>query len=218
MGRTAIFKVVKGNNSCWADRFILGFSRLLRYSTLMLNKAITIRGLVIDPPLLLAPMVSLTHSALRQVIAGFGGVGLLSTEMLSAKRLPMESPSLSPYLVRTASERPLSHQLLTSTAREIPRAVDKLHSIGADAIDINMGCPVPAVKKFGGGVRLMEDPDEVRAIVAEARKRTDLPLTAKIRLGSEPDGQKLRAFCTLLQDEGIDLISVHARLRNETWP
>ena len=49
---------------------------------------IKIRDLVINPPLLLAPMAGLTHSALRQIMSGFGGVGLLSTEMLSARRLP----------------------------------------------------------------------------------------------------------------------------------
>ncbi len=183
----------------------------------MLPQNITVRGLVIDPPLLLAPMVSLTHSALRQLIAGFGGAGLLSTEMLSAKRLPADSPALSPYLVRTPSENPLSHQLLVSTAGELPRAIDKLHSIGADAIDLNMGCPVPAAAKIGGGARLMDQPELVQTIVAEARKRTSLPLTAKIRLGTETDERTFKAFCTLLQDEGIDLLSVHARLRHDTF-
>lgn len=180
-------------------------------------KAIHIRGLRIDPPLLLAPMAGLTHTALRQVIFGFGGVGLLSTEMLSAKRLPTENPSISPYLIRTASEQPLSYQLLTSTASEIARAIDVLHAVKADSIDLNMGCPAPAVGRFGAGFSLMEQPENVRLIVAEARKRTALPLTAKIRLGTELDEQKLRSFCTMLGDEGIDMLSVHARLKHEPF-
>jgi len=57
---------------------------------------IRIRKLTIDPPLLLAPMHGLTHSALRQIVSGFGGVGLLSTEMLWAKRLPTENPGFHP--------------------------------------------------------------------------------------------------------------------------
>jgi len=175
-----------------------------------------IRGLVIDPPLFLAPMEGLTHSALRQLMAGFGGVGLLSTEMLSAKRLPGESPRVSPYLIRTAAEPLLSYQLLTSTPDEIGPAIDALHKLPADAIDLNMGCPAPAVGKFGAGIRLMESPDEARAIVREARKRTRLPLTAKIRLGIE-DEAALRDFCMMLQDEGIDLLSVHARKKHESF-
>ena len=182
-----------------------------------LLRPIVVRDLQIDPPLLLAPMAGLTHSALRQILFGFGGVGLASTEMLSAKRLPTESPAVSPYLIRTSSEKPLSYQLLTSTADEIARAIESLHALKADAIDLNMGCPAAAVGKFGAGFSLMEQPEDVRRIVAEARKRTTLPLTAKIRLGSELDEQKLKGFCTMLEDEGIDMLSVHARLKNESF-
>ena len=114
-------------------------------------QAIQIRNLLIDPPLLLAPMAGLTHSAFRRIVIGFGGVGLLSTEMLSAKRLPTENPRISPYLIRTERESPLSYQLLTSTDKEIGRAIDALHAFKADAIDLNMGCPSRAVSKFGAG-------------------------------------------------------------------
>ena len=179
-------------------------------------KPVRIRGLQIDPPLLLAPMAGLTHTALRQILCGFGGVGLLSTEMLSAKRLPSESPRVSPYLIRTDSEKLLSYQLLTSTADEIAPAVEALHAMKADAIDLNMGCPARSVGKFGAGIRLMEQPEDVRRIVAEARKRTALPLTAKIRIGIEDD-RRLKDFCCMLADEGVDLLSVHARLKHESF-
>lgn len=182
-----------------------------------MRHGIHIRGLRIDPPLLLAPMAGLTHTALRQVMSGFGGIGLLSTEMLSAKRLPTENPGISPFLIRTASETPLSHQLLISSAEETGPALHALHRFRADAIDLNMGCPAPAVGRIGAGFALMEQPDEARRIVSEARKRTELPLTAKIRLGAELDGRKLRDFCVMLEDEGIDLLSVHARLKNESF-
>ena len=182
-----------------------------------LTKDIQIRHLRINPPLFLAPMAGLTHSALRQIMAGFGGVGLLSTEMLPAKNLPAENPRISPWLIRTEAEKPLSYQLLTSNVRELAPAVDALHKLQADAIDLNMGCPAPAVGKLGAGFRLMEQPDTARSIVAEARHRTTLPLTVKIRLGAELDEAKLKSFCTMLQDEGIDMLSVHARLKNESF-
>jgi nifR3 family TIM-barrel protein len=182
-----------------------------------LIRKIQIRDLTIDPPLLLAPMAGLTHSALRQICSGFGGVGLLSTEMLAAKRLPTESPRFSPYIIRTALEKPLSYQLLISTDQEIGPAIDVLHKLKADAIDLNMGCPAAAVGKMGAGIRLMEIPEDVRCMVAEARKRTTLPLTAKIRLGIDLDEQKLLDFCSMLENEGIDMVSVHARLKKESF-
>jgi len=179
------------------------------------QKPIQIRDLTIDPPLLLAPMAGLTHSALRQVMSGFGGIGLLSTEMLSARRLPTENPAISPYLIRTDSERPVSYQLLTSTPGELGRAIDALHACKADTIDLNMGCPAPAVGHFGAGISLMEQPANVRRIVAEARRLTSLPLTAKIRLDLDED--KLMNFCHMLEDEGIDMLSIHARLKHESF-
>ena len=162
-------------------------------------------------------MAGLTHSALRQLFLGFGGVGLLSTEMLWAKRLPTENSRISPYLIRTVLEKPLSYQLLVSTDRDIVPAVDALHKLQADAIDLNMGCPDRRVGKSGGGFALMEEPENARRIVIEARKGTRLPLTAKIRLSVERDVQALKEFCTMLEDEGIDMLSVHARRKQESF-
>lgn len=182
-----------------------------------LLKHIHVRDLHINPPLFLAPMAGLTHSALRQIIVSFGGIGLLSTEMLSAKSLPVESPRVSPFLIRTASEKPLSYQLLISTTREMAPALEALHELKADAIDLNMGCPAPSVGKFGAGIKLMEQPQHVRCLVAGARRLTSLPLTAKIRIGADLDEKRLKTFCTMLEDEGIDMLSIHARLKNESF-
>jgi tRNA-dihydrouridine synthase len=80
-----------------------------------------------------------------------------------------------------------------------------------------MGCPARSVGNYGGGYALMEHPENARSILAEARKRTLLPLTAKIRLGDELYDEKLKAFCTMLEDEGIDMLSVHARFKKESF-
>jgi nifR3 family TIM-barrel protein len=162
-------------------------------------------------------MAGLTHSALRQIFSGFGGAGLLSTEMLAAKSLPTENPGVSPCLIRTVSEKPLSYQLLISTKGEVVPAIETLQKLQADAIDLNMGCPARSVNKSGAGFMMMEQPENARRIVVEARKSTALPLTAKIRLGVELEEQALKDFCVMLEDEGIDMLSVHARLKKEPF-
>ncbi|MCL2458129.1 MAG: tRNA-dihydrouridine synthase family protein [Desulfobulbus sp.] len=169
------------------------------------------------PPLLLAPMAGLTHSVLRTTILQFGGVGLLSTEMLAAARLPAERQDSSPYLARTAQESPLSYQLLLADDKIIPKAFEALHRFQADAVDLNLGCPAPQVRRAGGGSSLMDDPARVRRIIAQARRRTSLPLSAKIRLGETLDEGALRDFCRMLADEGLDMLTVHARLRGEPF-
>ena len=138
----------------------------------MTESQLIIRGLKIYPPLLLAPMAGLTHSALRTLLQKYGGVGLLSTEMLSARRLPVENQFISPYLIKTEQERPLSYQLFVTKIEEVAPAIDALHRFGADAIDLNLGCPAPRVRQAGGGSSLMEDAETVKKIVAEARRLT----------------------------------------------
>ncbi|WP_232362538.1 tRNA dihydrouridine synthase [Desulfogranum mediterraneum] len=179
-------------------------------------RPLIIRGLSIGPPLLLAPMAGLTHSALRTTIQGFGGVGLLSTEMLAAWRLPRESPR-SPFLVRTPGESPLSYQLLVNDPELVEPAIHALEPLGAEMIDFNLGCPAPRVRKSGGGCRLVAKPELVRAIIRRARRATELPLSAKIRIGERLEEAPLKALCTMLEDEGVDLLTVHARLHKEAF-
>ncbi len=183
----------------------------------MNNSAIRLKDLKIHPPLLLAPMAGLTHSVLRRIILGFGGVGLLTTEMLSAIRLPKENQQVSPFLFRTPEEIPLAHQLLISRDEDVEPAVTTLHRVKADVIDLNLGCPAPTVRRLGAGSKLMEAPDKVRHLVASVRRQTQLPLTAKIRLGEELNEERLKNFCLMLAGEGVELITVHARLRKEPY-
>ena len=171
----------------------------------------------ISPPLFLAPMAGLTHTALRSLLVELGGVGLLSTEMLSARTLPQENRHVSPYLKRGPEERPLSHQIFLGTVAEVAPAVEVLQKFGAEVVDINLGCPAPNIRKKGGGSRLSEQPDLVRLVVAEAKRHCSVPVTAKIRLGEDLNEEKLRDFCRMLVDEGVDMITVHARLRREPF-
>jgi tRNA-dihydrouridine synthase len=162
-------------------------------------------------------MAGLTHSVFRTTLLKYGGVGLLSTEMLSASRLPMENELVSPYLFRTAEEAPLSYQLLVAVEEHLSGALSKLARLGADCVDINLGCPAPSVRRMGGGSALMDDPKRVRRIIACCRRLTSCPLSAKIRLGDGFDGEKLRDFCRMLAGEGLDMLTVHARLRRESF-
>lgn len=179
--------------------------------------SLALGSLTISPPLLLAPMAGVSHSALRSLIMEFGGCGLLSTEMLSARRLPGDNAMVSPFLYRTEGEQPLSYQLLISEPADIPAAINRLHELQADSVDINLGCPAPFIRRQGAGSKLSESPDLVRQVVAMARRHTSLPLSAKIRLGTSLDEESLRAFCTLLEGEGLDYLTVHARLHREPF-
>lgn len=186
-------------------------------ASLPVNNEIILGRLVIFPPLALAPMVGLSHSALRSLVREEGGVGLLFTEMLAAKRLPEENARTSPFLIRSEDERPLFYQLFLTEEEAIEPAVAKLHELDAQGIDLNLGCPAPQLRKYGAGVFLTSDPERVRRLVKTLKRMTTLPVSAKIRLGEVLDAGKLLEFCRMLEDEGLDLLTVHGRLNDEKF-
>jgi nifR3 family TIM-barrel protein len=160
-------------------------------------------------------MAGLTHSAFRQLAAEFGGCGLFYTEMLSARSLAVEAPESSPWLSRSARERPIIYQLLTSHPEEFAPALETIQACGADGIDINMGCTVGLIIKRGGGIALMKDPARARAIVETARRATNLPLLVKLRLGWTLDWKSLGRFCLMLQESGVDAVVLHSRVKDD---
>jgi tRNA-dihydrouridine synthase B len=179
------------------------------------NKKNVIPDLQCRPPLALAPMVGLSHSALRILILELGGVGLFFSEMLSVKRLPIENEIVSPFLCRTPEESPFFYQIFVGPGQDIVPAVERLHMLNAQGIDLNLGCPAPALRKLGGGSFMPVD--LVRKTVATLRASTHLPISAKIRLGSKLDENGLLSFCKMLEQEGIDLLTVHGRLQGEKF-
>jgi len=187
---------------------------MLKIPSMRLNP-LHIKDLRVDPPLILAPMSGLSHTVLRQLVADYGGCGLFYSEMLSARALPLESPATSPWLLCTARERPIIYQILVANVDKLPAAIEKIESCGADGLDLNMGCTTALIIKRGGGIALMKDKKRAEAIVSTSRRATNLPLTAKIRLGWTLNWDHLREFCLMLQDRGVDAISVHPRLKQD---
>lgn len=176
---------------------------------------LVLRSCTIDPPLALAPMVGLSHSALRLLIVELGGAGLFFTEMLSVSRLPSENENFSPYLSRTPAESPLFYQIFTGAGQDVLPAIERLHELNAQGIDLNLGCPAPALRKLGAGSFMGNK--LIAETVRKIRSATQLPLSAKIRLGKTLDEKSLVSFCKMLEDEGVDLLTVHGRLHGEKF-
>ena len=182
-----------------------------------LNDSIRIGKLEISPPLALTSVVGLSHSALRSIILELGGAGLFFTEMLSAKRLPHENDNISPCLIRSHSESPLFYQIFLNEPSVITPALKKLELLGADGIDINLGCPAPRMVKSGAGYALTKNHETVKKIISLVKRNTQLPLSVKIRLGDELNESRYLELCRIIEGEGADCLTVHARLNNEKF-
>jgi len=173
---------------------------------------------VVDPPVLQAPMANFTNYAFRQIVRRFGGAGLLATEMINAKgflELRNREDQLPERLWGVRDEpRPLSVQIWDNDPATLAAVGAKLaNELRVSVIDINFGCPVKQVtEKAHSGSYLLRDPARVGRIVervAEACAPT--PVTAKIRLGSTRDRITAHEVARAVEQAGGAALTVHGR-------
>jgi len=176
-------------------------------------------------PFLLAPMAELTHRALRELIYSFAIKGAPNagqpaeyfTEMISAGALIADGPFETWYLDNGPQPGKLVYQLLGAEEKQLAAAVALLDQRECLGIDINMGCSAPAITRTGAGVRWMADIDRAGVLIRALRRQTSRRLSVKLRIGLEDDFEYLVRFCRRLQDEGLDLITLHPRTAREKF-
>ncbi|MFN8944226.1 MAG: tRNA dihydrouridine synthase [Pseudobdellovibrionaceae bacterium] len=174
----------------------------------------------VDFPLCLAPMVGLSHVALRSVIYDYlpaDSKTIWPTEMLNSRRIPYEILSQVPEAMRAEHEDMMVPQILGNEEKPIAESVKKLQDWGAIGIDINMGCPVQKALKHNYGVALMGDSDYAAAVVDMTTRNTKLPVSVKLRgMGKETeDLNHLEAFTRKLIDAGATKICLHPRTKEQ---
>ena len=167
-------------------------------------------------PLCLAPMVGLTHVALRRLIGDYlpkNATTHWPTEMLNSRRVPSENLLTTPETMRRPEEKFLVPQILGNEEIPIEKSVIRLvNEWGASGIDINMGCPVQKALKHNYGVSLMGDVDYAARVVEITKKHSSVPVSVKLRaVGSEKSVPELIKFVQKLADSGADWITLHPR-------
>jgi tRNA-dihydrouridine synthase B len=138
------------------------------------------------------------------------GCGLVFTEMVSAEGLLHKRESL---LKIKEEEHPVSVQLSSSSPEVLADAAEMAEAMGADAIDINMGCPARQVVETGAGVALMRFPEKVERIIIEVRRKVKVPLTIKIRSGWDREHVNAIEISKIAEDCGCDAIFLHPRTK-----
>lgn len=165
-------------------------------------------------PLSLAPMVGLSHVALRMVVRSYLPEDLCTiwpTEMLNSRKLPREDLSRLPEAYRDESETGLVPQILGNDEEHIRISIQKLGAWGAEGIDINMGCPVNKALRHNYGVALMGDPAYAAEVVSMAKRSSDLPVSVKLRAGLQNDFPFLVKFVHGLEKSGANWLTLHPR-------
>ncbi len=172
-----------------------------------------IGGVAIDPPLILAPVAGHTDSLFRQAIKGLGGCGLVVSELVSTEGLTRKQDE-SLYLTRfQEDERPISLQIFGSDPRRMADSAAMVEEMGADIVDINLGCPVKKVVRQGGGSNLLRDLPLLEAIFRAVRSAIRIPLTVKIRSGWDQTSINAVEVLRMAEDCGLDALAIHGRTR-----
>jgi len=176
-----------------------------------------IGSITVDGPVVLGPMSGYTSRSYREFMKPFG-VAVSMTEMTSAVGINNSDLKTVDY-IGFGRNYPTGLQLFGHSAEDISEAAAKALDFNRniDFFDINMGCPVHKILRSGAGSVLMKDPGLCERIVSMVKDRTGLPVTAKIRLGSDRNHMNYMDVIEHLESAGVDAIAVHARTKDQGY-
>jgi nifR3 family TIM-barrel protein len=161
---------------------------------------------------LLAPLAGIGNWFVR-LQAKRHGAGLAVSEMVSSFALHYRNERTMRELLRIhPDEHPVSLQLFGHDAEVMRSGAAIAAEAGADLIDINMGCPVPKVRRTGAGAQLLRDPELALALARAAAEGSGLPVTVKLRSGIEAgDRSGFELAIRLVEEAGVAAIGFHPR-------
>ena len=160
---------------------------------------------------LLAPMSGVTDAAFRR-LAHDAGAGLVITEMVASEHLVSDKHNAR-RRVRAGQAKPFVVQLAGCEAHWMSEGARVAEAMGADVIDINMGCPAKEVTGKLSGSALMRDLDHARLLIAAVIGAATVPVTLKMRLGWDHASLNAPELARIAEAEGAQLLTVHARTR-----
>ena len=166
----------------------------------------------IENNLLLAPMAGVTDRPFRQLCRSLGA-GLAVSEMISADASLWGTRKTVKRLDHEGEQLPISVQILGSDPDMMAQAARANVAMGAQIIDINMGCPAKKVCKRSAGSALLQDEPLVKAILQATVDAVDVPVTLKIRTGTDPQHRNGPRIAEIAQAAGIQALTVHGRTR-----
>lgn len=166
--------------------------------------------------LVLAPMAGITDSVFRRLCYQ-QGVGYAIGEMLSAQTHLWDTKKSSSRFVNLNDPEPRSVQLLGIDPHELAHAAALQVEQGAQIIDLNMGCPAKKVCNIAAGSALLGYPDKVKQIFNALVSAVDVPITVKIRTGTDPENRNAIEIAKIAEQAGLSAISVHGRTRADKF-
>lgn len=171
----------------------------------------------VAPATVLAPMEGITDLPFRQMIRQMGGCGLTVTEFIPSAALSRNDARAWRMAELGEDERPVSIQIYGRDPATLAHAAQLCEELGADLIDLNLGCPSKQVTGGLSGSALMREPALAQAIFEALGRALQRPFTVKMRLGWDDDSLNAPLIARMAQDAGAALVTVHGRTRCQMY-
>src|SRR5258706_2208236 len=168
-------------------------------------------SVTLAPAFGLAPMAGMTDTAFRRLVKRQGGCGLVVTEMVSSEGLVRGIDRTLEYAEYTNEERPIAIQIFGGDPVKMAEAAQIVEGMGADIVDVNMGCPVPKIAKHNAGCSLMREPAHAAGVIEAMTRAVKIPVTVKMRAGWNDGERNAPTLAKMVEDAGAAAIAVHGR-------
>ena len=168
-------------------------------------------------PFVVAPMAGMTDTAFRRLVKRQGGCGLVVTEMVSSEGLVRGIDRTLEYAEYTEEERPVSIQIFGGDPEKMAAAAQIVEGMGADIVDVNMGCPVPKIARHHAGCSLMRDPVHAASVISAMTRAVKIPVTVKMRAGWNDGARNAPVLAQMVQDAGAAAVTIHGRTAEQSY-
>src|SRR6476620_2056025 len=177
---------------------------------------ISVDSLILDDPVILAPMSGVTDLQFRRLVKRLGA-GLVVSEMIASEAMIRETRQSLTMARNCPEEQPMAVQLAGCDPEVMAEAAKLNADRGARIIDINFGCPVKKVVNGQAGSALMRDESHAARILEATVNAVDLPVTLKMRTGWDEHSRNAPRLARIAEACGIRMISVHGRTRCQLY-
>src|SRR6185369_12162817 len=171
----------------------------------------------LQSPYAIAPMAGMTDTAFRRLVKRHGGCGLVVTEMVSSEGLVRGIDRTLEYAEFTEEERPISIQIFGGDPDKMAAAAQVVEGMGADIVDVNMGCPVPKIAKHNAGCSLMREPAHAATVIKAMTQAVKIPVTVKMRAGWNDNKRNAPVLARMVEDAGARAVTVHGRTAAQSY-
>ena len=178
--------------------------------------AVRIGPYTLPNQLILAPMAGVTDQPFRQLCRRLGA-GLVVSEMVTSDVNLWNTRKSSLRMIHSGDAEPRSVQIAGGDPQMLAEAARRNVEMGAQIIDINMGCPAKKVCNKAAGSALMKDEQLVSAILQAVVAAVDVPVTLKIRTGWDRANKNGLTVAKIAEQSGISALAVHGRTRADLY-